>query len=908
MVGLVVLTAATIGLLTNRSIEAVALPRALAGIDAQTRFLALELEASVRGARADVIGFRSAVAVDGIVKASLAGGVHPHDGITVTQWRDRLAQRFVAELVAKPNYTQFRIIGIADGGREILRVDRSGQDGAIRIVPDAELQRQGDRDYFVRAVSLPPGEVDVSPVELNQEHGVIETPHVPVLRAAAAIHTPAGPFGVVIINVDLRSGFSRIRSAAERMGGDIYVVNERGDYLVHPDPNKEFGFEFGKPARVQDDFPSLTLALTGDEAEPRVIRDRVGEQFGAAIAPVRLAGGPRVMLIRAVPHAQVLAALTAVRNSILFAALAAVAVAIAVAGIMARSLTGPLVQMTKAVEAFSHDKPMAAPINATGEIGVLARAFDRMAAEGHERTTALRESGEMARGIINTALDAFVQMDEGGTIVEWNHQAELIFGWSRADAVGKQLGSLIVPPTHRERHSQGLARFLRTGESAMLGNRFEIEAMRRDGQEIAVELTVTALPRKGGYVFNGFIRDISKGVIADEQLRQSQKMEAVGQLTGGIAHDFNNILTVITGMTEILGEAVAADPKLASIAKMIDDAAERGAGLTQHLLAFARKQPLHPRETDINALILDAVKLLRPTLSEQIEIQSMLEEDASLALVDPSQLTTALLNLAVNARDAMPDGGKLTIETGNVVLDESYCQMHSDIRPGSYVMIAVSDTGSGIPAAIRDKVFEPFFSTKDTGKGTGLGLSMVYGFVKQSGGHVKIYSEEKHGTTIKIYLPRSDSAATDAIDQMPMDLPIRGGDETVLIAEDDLMVRNYVTAQIESLGYRTLSASHSLEALSMLDHNECVDLLFTDVIMPGGMNGRQLADEARRRRPGLKVLFTSGYTENAIVHHGRLDPGVLLLPKPYRKSDLARMLRLALSVAEARERRGVSMH
>jgi CheY-like chemotaxis protein len=250
----------------------------------------------------------------------------------------------------------------------------------------------------------------------------------------------------------------------------------------------------------------------------------------------------------------------------------------------------------------------------------------------------------------------------------------------------------------------------------------------------------------------------------------------------------------------------------------------------------------------------------------------------------------------------MPDGGKLMIETGNVVLDESYCQMHSEVRPGSYVMIAVSDTGTGIPAAIRDKVFEPFFSTKEAGKGTGLGLSMVYGFVKQSGGHIKIYSEEKHGTTIKIYLPRSDATATDAIDQAPTGLPIQGGDETVLIAEDDLMVRSYVSAQINSLGYRTLSAAHSMEALSILDGNECVDLLFTDVVMPGGMNGRQLADEARRRRPGLKVLFTSGYTENAIVHHGRLDPGVLLLPKPYRKSDLARMLRVALKDDEAPER------
>src|SRR5262249_36460255 len=253
-------------------------------------------------------------------------------------------------------------------------------------------------------------------------------------------------------------------------------------------------------------------------------------------------------------------------------------------------------------------------------------------------------------------------------------------------------------------------------------------------------------------------RDVTDKLAADEQLRQSQKMDTIGQLTGGIAHDFNNILTVITGTIEILEDGVAGDPALAEIAHMIDEAAVRGAELTQRLLAFARRQPLQPRTTDINALIVDAAKLLRPTLGEHIEVEAAFE-DAWPALVDPSQLTTALINLALNARDAMPDGGKLVLETGNVHLDEGYARANVEVAPGPYVMIAVSDTGHGIPAAIRDRVFDPFFTTKGTGKGTGLGLSMVYGFVKQSNGHIKIYSEEKHGTTIKIYLPR---AGTDA--------------------------------------------------------------------------------------------------------------------------------------------------
>jgi len=380
----------------------------------------------------------------------------------------------------------------------------------------------------------------------------------------------------------------------------------------------------------------------------------------------------------------------------------------------------------------------------------------------------------------------------------------------------------------------------------------------------------------------------------EAQVRQAQKMEAIGQLTGGVAHDFNNILTVITGTIEILGEAVKDRPHLAAITDLIGAAAARGADLTQRLLAFARRQPLQPRNTDVNALVIDAAGLLRPTLGEQIEIESMLAHDSAPALIDPSQLSTAILNLALNARDAMPNGGKLTLETRNVVLDENYASMNSEVKPGNYVMIAVSDTGEGIPGSLLDKVFEPFFTTKEVGKGSGLGLSMVYGFVKQSNGHIKIYSEEGHGTTVKLYLPEAAGAPAAPA----AETGISGGehgDESILIVEDDALVREYVVTQISRFGYHTLAAGNAAEALAIIDGPERIDLLFTDVIIPGGLNGRQLATEALKRRPELKVLYTSGYTENAIVHHGRLDAGVLLLPKPYLSSDLARMIRTALA-------------
>jgi PAS domain S-box-containing protein len=390
--------------------------------------------------------------------------------------------------------------------------------------------------------------------------------------------------------------------------------------------------------------------------------------------------------------------------------------------------------------------------------------------------------------------------------------------------------------------------------------------------------------------YRGTTTDLTAQREAEERLHQTQKMDAIGQLTGGIAHDFNNILTVIMGIAELLRESLADRPQLATTAKLIDDAATRGAALTRQLLAFARRQMLAPRATDVNALVTETVKLLRSTLGAQIEIQVTPQRDAWPAMIDPSQLSTALLNLAVNARDAMPDGGKLMIETSNVVLDDAAAKANPEITPGSYVLLSVTDNGSGIPAAIRDKVFEPFFTTKPVGKGTGLGLSMVYGFAKQSGGHVTITSEEGHGTTIRIYLPRTgdDGASSE---QPKHHVVPRSGHETILVVEDDAMVRTSVIRQLESLGYRTLAAGNSAEALALVDQGLVFDVLFTDIVMPGGINGAELGREVARRRPAVKILYTSGYSEDGIVHDGRLDPGIVLLGKPYRKLDLARKIR-----------------
>jgi PAS domain S-box-containing protein len=512
--------------------------------------------------------------------------------------------------------------------------------------------------------------------------------------------------------------------------------------------------------------------------------------------------------------------------------------------------------------------------------------------ESKKAERALRESEQMARAIIDTALDAFVQLDEKGVICDWSPKAEEMFGWPRNEAIGQKLREIIVPKENLETHSERMAQFLEQSKNGSSGIRFDVPSLRRDGTEIATEISLTTIHRSDGYIINGFIRDVTESRAAEEQLRHAQKMEAIGQLTGGVAHDFNNMLTVITGTIDILADAVADKPQLAAIAKLISEAADRGAELTGHLLAFARKQPLQPRELDVNTLMRDSERLLRPTLGENVEIGLSLNVDVWPALVDPTQLTTALLNLAVNARDAMTGGGKLTLETNNVVLDQTYADANGDVQPGEYVLIAVSDTGGGIPEAIRKKIFEPFFTTKGVGKGTGLGLAMVYGFVKQSGGHIQVYSEQGYGTTFKIYLPRAGAQAKHQAD--PETTEIRGGSETIMIVEDDPMVLASVTAQFQTLGYRILSASNATEALALIDSGAKFDLLFTDVVMPGHMNGRELADVMAKRCPGLKVLFTSGYTQSAVIHHGRLVPGVLLLTKPYRKQDLARMLRRAL--------------
>jgi PAS domain S-box-containing protein len=409
----------------------------------------------------------------------------------------------------------------------------------------------------------------------------------------------------------------------------------------------------------------------------------------------------------------------------------------------------------------------------------------------------------------------------------------------------------------------------------------------------------TAVPRfapDGRYLGHmGVLIDVDEHRQLHQQLLQAQKMEAVGQLTGGIAHDFNNLLTVILGYTEILAATPTVNGAQRRQIEMIDEAATRASELTRRLLAFSRRQALEPQKVDLNRLVRNVEAMLHRTLGESIEIECVLAGGLWPCFVDPAQVEAAILNMAVNARDAMPKGGKLMIETVNTRLGEEYAASNADVTPGQFVLLAMTDTGSGMTPEVQAHAFEPFFTTKEVGKGTGLGLSMVYGFVKQSGGHVKIYSELGHGTVIKIYLPRADLLSEEAaLAAKPDSKPLPVGSEKILVVEDDQMVRDYVVLQLNSLGYDVIEAPNGPTALERLAAAADVQLLLTDMVMPGGLSGRELADEAKRRRPGLKVLFISGYPENSVIHQGRLDPNVDLLAKPFGIRALASKVRAAL--------------
>ncbi len=520
-------------------------------------------------------------------------------------------------------------------------------------------------------------------------------------------------------------------------------------------------------------------------------------------------------------------------------------------------------------------------------VAVFARDItDRKKAEEE-----LRRSEEKYRGILENIADGYNEVDLKGNLMLVNDSLCEITGYTRERLIGLNFREF-VDETNAQKVYEAYNQVYKTGKPNR-GLYFEISRMDGSKRNCTVSISLVKDSNGAPCGFRGIFRDITDRRRLEEQLRQAAKMEAIGQLAGGIAHDFNNILTAIIGYSENLSQSIPEDAPYRDKALRINRAAIRAANLTRHLLAFSRKQVLDLKSLDLNGLILNFEKMLKPLIGEHIEIVMELSPSAGTVMCDAGQVEQILLNLAVNARDAMPTGGKLVIETANVYLDEEYARTHSEVKAGAYVMFAVSDTGSGMDCATISRIFDPFFTTKTREKGTGLGLSTTYGIVKQHQGHISVYSELTRGTTFKIYLPLAPDKGPMEIRDPPVISQIRGS-ETILVVEDEDLVRELTSEALQALGYTVLEAGDPAQAKKIGEmYKGGLHLLLTDVVLPQ-MDGKRLFGELSPLFPDMRVLYVSGYTQNAIVHHGVLDVGVQFLQKPFTMDALAKKVREVL--------------
>ena len=512
-------------------------------------------------------------------------------------------------------------------------------------------------------------------------------------------------------------------------------------------------------------------------------------------------------------------------------------------------------------------------------------------AAGKDLQGYLQAHEKLAGALLESAAQAIVATDRLGRIVLANAKTEEMFGYPRGELTGRPV-EMLLPQSVRDAHAGRRERYFARPRVRPMGIGLDLSGRRRDGREFPVEVSLSHIETQEGPFAIAFICDITERKRLEEQLFHALKMEAVGRLAGGVAHDFNNLLTIISGYTQMMLSRFSPTDQMRGYAEEVARAAERAGALTNQLLAFSRRQIIQPHVFEINALVKHTEGMLRRLIEEDIELTFCLGANAGNIKVDPGQLEQILVNLAANARDAMPGGGKLTIETASARLDQNYAAAHLGVKPGDYVMLGISDTGQGMDAATKSHIFEPFFTTKERGKGTGLGLATVYGIVKQSGGDIWVYSEPGQGATFKVYFPRIEEAVSDA--EGPAAPAARSGSEIVLVVEDERSVRELIAEMLKQQGYTILVATGPLEAARIgAEHPGGIDLLVTDVVMPK-MSGRQLAEQMLHGRPDMKVLYLSGYTENAIVQHGVLDRDVAFLAKPFTQGALANKVREVL--------------
>jgi two-component system cell cycle sensor histidine kinase/response regulator CckA len=512
----------------------------------------------------------------------------------------------------------------------------------------------------------------------------------------------------------------------------------------------------------------------------------------------------------------------------------------------------------------------------------------------HENLADLfRNSQKMVIALLESATQAIISIDKSGRIILANRRCEEMFGYRREELLGARI-EILLPESKRRVHTRERDDYFDHPHVRPMGLGIDLAGRRRDGNEFPVEVSLSYIETEEGVFAIAFVSDISQRKRLEEQLLHAQKMEAVGRLAGGVAHDFNNMLTVIAGYNRMILDELSTQDPLRGYAEEILKAADRAGAVTNQLLTFSRRQISKPLVIDLNMVLAQTDKMLRRLISEDVHLQLALASDIGYVRADPGHVEQAIVNLVVNARDAMPGGGQLTIETANVHLDEAYVRTHMGVIPGEFVMVAVSDTGHGMDAETRRRIFEPFFTTKEKGRGTGLGLATVYGIIKQAGGDVWVYSEPGRGSTFKLYFPRVSEPLSESLEAGGAETLKTKGQETILLVEDERAVRELTTKMLQQLGYSILTAESGDDALRVSQTAGEIALLLTDVVMPG-MSGRQLVDALTLLRPGLKVLFLSGYTENTVVHHGVLDPGVDFLPKSFSREMLGKKLREILA-------------
>ncbi|MBL6928665.1 MAG: response regulator [Rhodospirillales bacterium] len=735
---------------------------------------------------------------------------------------------------------------------------------------------------------------------------ILFTGHDMAISPSRAVRGDDGsPLGVVGGDIFL-SGISRFLAGLHAKGpGQTFIMEKTG--LLVASSTAEQPFSVSKDGKLKNRLLATDSSISAIAAGATAISERFGdlgsidghrslefeiedERSFVEVLPFKDKYGLFWLVATIVPEAAYTGSVTEGNRRTLYLILASLIVMAIISALLSQWITGPILDLTRSVNDVAEGNlSQHLKIDRQDEIGALSRSFEVMTRQLEFSFNEIQKNEARLQAIGDALPDLVFLVSEDGRYLNVLSSANHLLYVQPDEFIGKTL--------HDVMPKKDAAKFLNVIKKTLSSQTVQV---------IEYELPV----QKGSVIFEGRVatvnslidgkravvfiaRDITKRKETQAALQRSQRMEAVGQLTGGVAHDFNNLLAVMIGNSEALEEEIGDNEKARRQLMAIERAVDRASSLTSRLLAFSRRQTLSPVKSDICALIEGLTEMLQRTLGETIDLRIVPGSNLWTAIIDAHQFENALVNLTLNARDAMPRGGVLVVETANVTLDDGYADRHEEVTPGDYVRVAVSDTGTGMTPEVLAKVFEPFFTTKEVGEGSGLGLSMVYGFAKQSGGHITIYSEAEHGTTVNLYMPRSDQEKVQevATDSTPV---FARRSERILVVEDDESVRQVPATILTDQGYEVVEARDAKEALKHLKEAQPFDLLFTDVVLPGDMNGVEIAEQAEQLQPGIKVLFTTGYAENSVVHHGRLSPGKTMISKPYRRVELLEMVRSML--------------